>query len=290
MPATFTRQFTIRNYECDAYGHLNNANYVRFMQESAVSASADVGWTTERYLASGYQWVVRETQVEYLQPVGYGDTLAVKTWVDDFRRVRSRRMYEFRNVDTDELIVRASTDWIYTDIKTRRPSRIPDDVILAYSPEGKPAQGGQRDPFPPPPPQASKTFCIQKRVEWRDVDTMGHLNNSTYFNYIDDCSVQVGSHFGWSMEKIQAHQFAVIARRQHIEYLQPLKLDDELAVATWVSDVKRATAIRHYSFTRSDDGSPVARARVLWVWVDLETMRPIRIPTDFLESFEGNIV
>ena len=59
MPAIFTRQFLIRNYECDAYGHVNNANYVRFMQEAALSASADVGWTTDRYRESGFQWLVR---------------------------------------------------------------------------------------------------------------------------------------------------------------------------------------------------------------------------------------
>lgn len=290
MPATFTRDFVIRNYECDAYGHLNNANYVRFMQESALSASADVGWTTDRYIQSGYQWVVRETNVEYLQSATFGDTVRVKTWVDDFRRVRSRRMYEFSNANTGEMIARANTDWIYTHVETRRPSRIPDDIILAYSPEGKPEQGGQRDPFPTPPPQAKETFCVVKRVEWRDVDLMGHLNNATYFNYIDDCSTQVGAHFDWSMERIQAHHFAVIARQQRIEYLQPLKLDDEVEVATWVSDVKRATAIRHYAFTRVDDGSDVARARVLWVWVNLESLRPIRIPPDFLASFEHNIV
>lgn len=290
MPAIFTRQFLIRNYECDAYGHVNNANYVRFMQEAALSASADVGWTTDRYRESGFQWVVRETQMDYLQPATYGDTLSVTTWVDDFRRVRSRRMYEFRNVATDELIVRASTDWIYMDMEKMRPARIPDEIILAYSPEGKPTEGDSRDAFPDPPPQAPDTFSIVKRVEWRDVDTMGHMNNATYFNYIDDCSTQVGAYFDWSMERIQAHQFAVIARQQRMEYLQPLYLDDEVRIATWVSDVKRATAIRHYLFTRESDRETIARARVLWVWVDLQTMRPIRIPPEFLASFQHNIV
>ena len=27
MPLTYTRQFRIRHYECDGYGHLNNVNY-----------------------------------------------------------------------------------------------------------------------------------------------------------------------------------------------------------------------------------------------------------------------
>jgi acyl-CoA thioester hydrolase len=290
MPAIFARDFTIRNYECDAYGHLNNANYVRFMQEVALSASADVGWSTQRYMASGYQWVIRETNVEYLQSVVYGDTVRVTTWVDDFRRVRSRRMYEFTNVRTGDLVARADTDWIYTNMETLRPSRIPDEIVLAYCPEGKPAQGAPREPFPSPPSQASETFHMIKRVEWRDVDLMEHLNNATYFNYIDDCSTQASAYFGWSMDRVQAHGFAIIARKQRIEYLQPLKLDDEVRVSTWVSHVKRATAIRHYAFNRADNMDAVAHAQVLWVWVDLETLRPIHIPQDFLASFADNIV
>ena len=39
-PVTHTRTFRIRHYECDRYGHVNNANYIRYMQEAAMDASA----------------------------------------------------------------------------------------------------------------------------------------------------------------------------------------------------------------------------------------------------------
>ena len=35
MPLTHVRSFRVRHYECDAFGHLNNTNYVRYMQETA---------------------------------------------------------------------------------------------------------------------------------------------------------------------------------------------------------------------------------------------------------------
>jgi acyl-CoA thioesterase FadM len=34
----------------------------------------------------------------------------------------------------------------------------------------------------------------------------------------------------------------------------------------------------------------LARAHVLWVWVDLATGRPIRIPASFVDDFAANIV
>ena len=104
MPHTHTRNFRIRHYECDAFGNLNNANFVRYMQETAFDASAAAGFDQERYNELGHHWLIRETEIEYLKPVRYGDTVAVKTWVVDFQRVRSRRAYEFTHEDSSELV------------------------------------------------------------------------------------------------------------------------------------------------------------------------------------------
>ena len=38
-----TSFFRVRQYECDAYGHLNNVNYVRYLQEAIVEAGAAAG-------------------------------------------------------------------------------------------------------------------------------------------------------------------------------------------------------------------------------------------------------
>ncbi|HRF98920.1 MAG TPA: acyl-CoA thioesterase, partial [Aggregatilineales bacterium] len=89
MPYIHTCEFVVRHYECDMYGHVNHANYLRYMQESAFSASAAVGFSAHRYEVLGLQWLAYETDIEYLQAARYGDVVTVKTWVADFRRVRS---------------------------------------------------------------------------------------------------------------------------------------------------------------------------------------------------------
>ncbi|UCC51464.1 MAG: hypothetical protein JSV68_20510 [Anaerolineaceae bacterium] len=67
-------------------------------------------------------------------------------------------------------------------------------------------------------------------------------------------------------------------------------MDDELQIATWVSDMKRATAVRHYIVSRVSDNQLLARARALWVWIDLKTSTPIRIPANFIADLADNIV
>ena len=60
MPLTHTRTFRVRYYECDAHGHLNNANYLRYMQETAFDASEAAGYDLARYEAMERLWLVRE--------------------------------------------------------------------------------------------------------------------------------------------------------------------------------------------------------------------------------------
>jgi acyl-CoA thioester hydrolase len=290
MPLTHVRTFRIRHYECDAHGHVNHANYLRYMQETAFDASAAVGYDMARYQAMGYHWLVYETDIEYLHPLRYGDSVQVKTWVLDFRRVRSYRAYELRLAGSDELVARAHTDWVYLNSATRRPAPIPPEMVTAFLPEGPPEPPLPRRRFPSAPPPPPGVFRMRRQVEWRDIDPERHVNNAAYLAYIEDCGVHVSAAHNWPLERMWAEGFAIIARRHQIEYRQPAVLGDELELATWVSDVRRATATRHYTITRLGDGELLARAHTLWVWVDIETGRPIRIPAGFMPDFSPNII
>ncbi|MEJ2560224.1 MAG: thioesterase family protein [Anaerolineae bacterium] len=279
----------MRHYECDAYGHVNHTSYLRYMQESAFEATAAAGYDMARYAAMGCHLLVRETDIEYLQPLHYGDRAQVKTWVVDFRRVRSRRAYEIRLAGSGELAAHAYTDWAYLDSASGRPVPIPPEMIAAFFPEGPPMPPPPRPRFPKAAPPPPGVFRLRRRVEWRDIDPAQHVNNAVYLAYMEDCAVQVAAAHNWPLARMGAEGFAVVARRHQIEYRQPAVLDDELELATWVSNVKRATAIRHFTITRVSDGALLARASTLWVWVDVKTERPIRIPAAFLTDFAPNI-
>jgi acyl-CoA thioester hydrolase len=289
MPLTHVRTFRVRYYECDVHGHVNNVNHLRYMQEAALDASAAAGYDMARYEAMGQHWLVRETDIEYLRPLRYGDSVEVKTWVADFRRIRSRRAYELRDVSTGELAARGMTDWVYLDIETARPAPIPAEMMGAFFPDGPPDSRPPRSRFPTPAPVSQQVYRQRRRVEWRDLDPIQHVSNAVYLAYIEDCAIQVAAAYGWPPERMQAEGFAIVARRHLLEYQQPATLDDEVEVATWASDMRHATALRHSVLTRVGDGAPVARARTHWVWVDVETGRPIRIPDSFRADFAPNI-
>lgn len=284
----FERVFRVRHYECDAYGHVSHANYLRYMQEAAFDASAAVGYDYARYRAMGQHWLIRETDITYHRPLVYGDSVVVRTWVSDFRRVRSRRMYELSLVGSGELVATAATEWVFLDSATLRPLTVPPEMVAAFWHPGA-TEGPRREPFPEAPPAPPGEFRMRQSVQWRDIDQAQHVNNANYLAYIQECSVQVAEAFGWPLARLLAQDRGIVARRYRIEYREPAVLGDELEVSTFVSDVKRATAVRHYGIRRLRDNALLARANVLWVWVDLRTGRPVKIPPDFIAAFEPNI-
>jgi acyl-CoA thioester hydrolase len=290
MPLTEVRTFRVRHYECDAHGHVKQANYVRYMQEAAFDASAAAGYDMDRYRAIDRYWLVRETEVEYLRPLRYGDSVQVRTWVADFRRIRSRRAYELRLAGSEELVARASTDWVYLVSSTGRPAAIPPEMKAAFIPEGVPEPAPPRERFPAAPPPAQGVFRVRRRAEWRDLDPAGHVNNAVYLSYIEDCGMQMLAAHGWPIARLASEGFVVIAQRHHIEYRLPAILDDELEVATWISDVQPSTAIRHSTVTRAADGELLARARTVHAWVELGTGRATAIPEEFLADLGPAVV
>jgi acyl-CoA thioester hydrolase len=289
MALTHERTFRVRHYECDAYGHVNNVQYLRYMQEAAFDASAAAGYDLARYIRLGHHWLVRETEIEYLTALQYGDSVRVRTWVEDFHRVRSRRVYELYKVSSGELAARGATEWVYVHSQTLQPARVPPEMVAAFMPDGQPPPARRR-PFPVAPPAPPGVFTMRRKVMWQEIDAAGHVNNAQYLAYVSDCGFEVAEAYGWPAGRMQAAGFGILVRRHHVQYRQPALLGDTVEVSTWVYNMRRATGSRAYTITRAGDGAQLALAHVSYVWVNLETMLPRRLPADFLADFAPNIV
>ena len=288
MPLTHTRTFRVRFHECDAHGHLNNANYLRYMQETAFDASAAAGYDMARYAEMQRHWLIRESCVDFLRPLAYDDRVEVKTWIADFRRASSRRRYEFKLAGSGEIVAQAFTDWIFLDTATNQPASIPETLALDFFPEGAPDSFPARQPFPKSSPRPQGAFQLQRRVGWNDIDTMQHVNNAVYLNYLTECGFQAFAAFGWPFTRLAGEGIAVYLRRLQIQYLQPALLDDDLEINAWISDVRRVSALRHYTIQRANDHAAIARACTYSAWVGFNSQdshacgKPVRIPKQML--------
>lgn len=132
MPAIFERRHIVQPNEIDGQGHVNNIEYLRWLQDAAVEHSAAQGWTAERYLTVGAVFVVRSHQIEYLQPAFVGDEIKVVTWVNNFYKFTSLRKYQVIRERDNLLLATAATNWAFISWPKRLPKRFPAELVESF--------------------------------------------------------------------------------------------------------------------------------------------------------------
>jgi acyl-CoA thioester hydrolase len=281
MTVSLERTFRVRHYECDAYENAYYTTYLRYIQEAAIDASASLGFDTAWYLNQGTTWLVRETDIEYVRPLRYGDSVRVKTWVENFRKAVSRRAYQLNVSESGELVARAGTEWVYLDAVRGKLARIPDEFRSRFIPEGQTGDLPSRERFPSAQRPPDGVFTQRRRVEWRDIDPAQHVNNSVYLAYAEDAAVEASMAIGWPPARMRENGFALRVFRHRIEYRISAVLGDDLEIATWMTDRDHETATRYFEMTRVSDGAMVARALAEIGWVDAETGARIAVPSAY---------
>ena len=131
ISSVYSKTYKIPKSAIDENGHVNNVAYVQWMQDIAVEHYSSIGGV----IAQGptATWVVREHKIEYLLPAFAEEEIEIKTWVENVRRVRSLRKYEFVRKSDGKVLVRGETDWVFVDVKTGTPRAIPEEVSRVFS-------------------------------------------------------------------------------------------------------------------------------------------------------------
>lgn len=131
MSQVYHYKLTVPEDAVDINGHVNNIEYIRWMQMAAVLHS-DARGCTRATAAAGATWVVRTHKIKYLRPAFAGEKLIVLTWVSNFRRVQSLRKYRIIRMKDRAVLVDGETEWVFVGAKTGRLRSIPPDVMSSF--------------------------------------------------------------------------------------------------------------------------------------------------------------
>ena len=130
----FEKQITASPDDIDELGHVNNAAWVRWIQDVAVSHWYAVA--PAEYV-DAHVWVVIRHEIDYLRAVLPGETVTGRTWVPDPPKgARFNRHMEFVGAD-GKVRVRAVSTWAILDKATGRPLRVPPEVAERFLAEAE---------------------------------------------------------------------------------------------------------------------------------------------------------
>ena len=119
--------------DIDAYGHVNNAVYLTWLDRAAWSHSAALGVPLERCRALRRGMAALRTEIDYLLAAVRGDAVQVATWIArSDGRLRCERRFQVVRTADGRVLARAMTEYVCINLDSRRAARMPELFARAY--------------------------------------------------------------------------------------------------------------------------------------------------------------
>ncbi|MCK9310011.1 MAG: acyl-CoA thioesterase [Candidatus Cloacimonetes bacterium] len=125
----FTFKKRIYGFECDIYGHLNNANYLQLLEAARSEASIDMNLPISKLKERNIQLFVYRFEIDYLKAVDIDEIATVKSYFFEINRIKGKWQQEVYN-QKGEICLRAVLTAVFAS--DGKAARLPMDVFEQY--------------------------------------------------------------------------------------------------------------------------------------------------------------
>jgi YbgC/YbaW family acyl-CoA thioester hydrolase len=126
----------IYGFECDVYGHLNNANYLQLLESARAEAMIEMGMSVARMRELDLQVFIRKFTLDYRVAIGHEDVVTIKSWYDDMDRVKGHWVQQIFN-SQGQLCFEAQMIGVFAS--GGRAQRLPMEVFELFRSYQEPA-------------------------------------------------------------------------------------------------------------------------------------------------------
>ena len=120
----------VRYGETDRMGYAYYANYALYFEVGRTEMLRSLGFTYKQWEDSGIILPVKSLTIQYIAPALYDDLLLVRTILKERPTARISFDYEIFNESAD-LLCTGNTVLVFSDAKSRRPRRPPEEFMTA---------------------------------------------------------------------------------------------------------------------------------------------------------------
>ncbi|MDR2485341.1 MAG: acyl-CoA thioesterase [Treponema sp.] len=112
----------VRTYECDSYGHVNNANYLNYLEFARYEFLKTIGFDYPAAIKAGYGVYVARVEIDYKKPALADDTLLIRSRPIKKGAASGIIAQEIRR--GGDLIAEAKVTWAFVD-SSGLPAKVP---------------------------------------------------------------------------------------------------------------------------------------------------------------------
>jgi acyl-ACP thioesterase len=190
MSAELTLNTIVAYWDVDRDNLLGLPAVFKFLQEAAIKHADQFGAGTRAMETRGESWVLNRMAAEIRRYPKYEEAVRILTWSGGIRAFKGYR--DFRVYCGSELVLSASSLWLYVNMTTKSLIRVPDEVASSF-----PSRPGEE--FRPgleklrlTAPVAGTPPACRVSVRYSDFDGNGHVNNTTYFDILQTALARSG--------------------------------------------------------------------------------------------------
>jgi len=130
-------------------------------------------------------------------------------------------------------------------------------------------------------------FSIPIQIRFSDIDGYMHVNNGVYFNYFEHArAIYLYDRCQWDIMQV-----GTVVGKIEIDYLCPIHLTDQVEALVRCSKIGNASFhLEQVLLGKNKEGQNLvfAKCTCVMVSVDMKTMKPVPVPSQYREKLAGS--
>jgi len=123
-------ELVVRSYECDSYSHVNNANYLNYLEYGRMEYLHAINFDYKGLVAAGYYLYISRIDISYKASAFLDDKLIISCEPIKFGKV-SGKFYQSVIKSDKTVCAEAEVSWAIVSAETGRPVKFPQEFYVS---------------------------------------------------------------------------------------------------------------------------------------------------------------
>jgi YbgC/YbaW family acyl-CoA thioester hydrolase len=131
--ARFETELAVRPDDIDLYQHVHSTRYLDYVLAARFDQMERCyGMGMKAFAERGLGWFMKSATIHYRRPLGLGDRMIVRTWIEAFFEDGVRVGFEIDRVDNRKRSAEGHSDYTLVTLAGGRATAIPAEVRAKY--------------------------------------------------------------------------------------------------------------------------------------------------------------
>ena len=130
----FETELAVRPDDIDLYQHVHSTRYLDYVLAARFEQMERCyRMPMQAFGAMGLGWVMTAATIQVKRPLGWGDRMVVRTWIEHFTETGCRVAFEIEKLPTGKRVCDGSCDYSLVTLATGRATPLPEEIRAKYS-------------------------------------------------------------------------------------------------------------------------------------------------------------